>query len=120
MQENPEQIISAKCDNAVTPSRFVKYTSTGVDVATAGTDKIAGVYYGKVTSTAGQTIAVVRLGTVIVEASAAISKGAYVTATTGGKAVSTTTSGDTVAGIARQAAANSGDLIEVALTYFKY
>lgn len=120
MQENPTLIKSALADAAISAHRFVKLTSTGVATATTGTDKIYGVHGGDVAAASGGTIPVVVLGTAIVTASTAISKLAYVTATTNGKAVTTTSSGDTVRGIALQAASADGDLIEILLTYFKY
>lgn len=120
MQENTSVLTKSELSDAVIqPYRFVKLTSTGVDVATAGTDKIYGAYRGNVANDAGDTVAIVVLGTVIVEASAAISKGDYVTATTGGKAVATTTAGNVVRGIALEDAAEDGDLIEVMLVYFQ-
>lgn len=120
-QDNPQVVTSDLSDNIVQPHRFVKETSTGVDVATAGTDKIAGVFNGDIANAAGDTIPVVRGGTVLIEASAAITKGAYVTATSGGKAVATTTEGDVVRGVAREATTNgNGDLIEIMLTYFHH
>lgn len=55
------------------------------------------------------------VGIAIVEASTAILEGAYVGATTDGKAVTTSATG-VVLGIALEAAAEAGDLISVLLT----
>ncbi|MFC8008945.1 DUF2190 family protein [Streptomyces cinereoruber] len=120
MQENPLQVKSELADAELTPRRFVKLTSTGIDVATAGTDKIYGVMNKANTVPAGETAPVITEGTAIVEASAAISKGAYVTATTGGKAVATTTAGHVVRGMALEAADADGDMIEIQLTFFHH
>jgi len=119
-QENPTQVISELSDEVIQPDRFVKYSATGVAISTAGTDKIAGVCNQDVANTSGDTIPVVIAGTVRVEASASIDKGAYVTATTAGKAIATTTTDDIVRGIAREAAAADGDIIEIQLTYFHH
>ncbi|MGW6120449.1 DUF2190 family protein [Nocardia sp. NPDC055165] len=120
MQENPVLVKSELADNALTSRRFVKLTSTGIDVATAGTDKIYGVMNKPSSVAAGETAPVIVLGTAIVEASAAISKGAYVTATAAGKAVATTTAGHLVRGIALEAADADGDLIEIMLVAFHH
>lgn len=118
MQENTILTKSELADNALTANRFVKLTSTGVDTATAGTDKIDGV--NRYAVAAGETATVTVLGTAIVEASGVIGKGAYVTATTAGKAIATTTAGHVVRGVALEAAAADGDLIEVLLTFFHH
>lgn len=123
MQENPILTKSGLADAAIASHRFVKKTTTGdytIAAATAGTDSIDGVMAANVAATTGQTVPVTVMGTAIVEASGAITRGAYVTATTAGKAIATTTPADTVRGIARTAATNSGDLIEIDLVYFFY
>lgn len=96
----------------------VKLDSNGkVVTATAGTDVIIGVVHVAVAS--GKA-ADVRLrsgqGTAIITASDVVAIGAAVTATTGGKAVTTTTANNQIIGYAIQAAAADGDLIEIMLS----
>lgn len=117
---NPILIKTQIADAAISAFRFVKLTATGVDVATAGTDVIHGVCTKEEGVLAGEATPIAVEGTVKVVASAAISKGAFVTATTGGKAVATTTTGNIVRGIALTPAAADGDIIEIQLTVFKY
>ena len=111
---------SGLADAAIVAFRFVKLTSTGIAAATAGTDKIAGVMSQDTDAAAGDTAPYTVVGVAKVEASAAIAIGAYVTATTAGKAVTTVTAGDVVRGIALEAATADGDLINVMLTYFHH
>lgn len=104
---------SITADNAIGQYRVVKVTSTGCDVATAGTDAIIGVEQNGCAATEQ---AVVRfIGTTKVVASAAISAGAWLTATTAGKVVTTTTDKNVVLGRALEAAAADGDVIECML-----
>lgn len=105
---------SVLADAAITQFRLVKITSTGVDVATASSDKIFGVEQNG--CALGEQACVRFAGTSKVTASAAISVGDYVTATTGGKAVTTTTDKHKAAGIALEAATADGDIIEIWLT----
>jgi hypothetical protein len=120
-QYNPLFLDTRQAAAAVSPNRFVKIASGGkAQHATAGTDVIHGVSDIDVAAATDDYIAVVTEGTAIVEASGAISEGAYVTATTDGKAVATTTAGHTVRGYALQAAGADGDKIEVKLTYFHH
>ena len=104
--------------------RLVKLDSTQnkVVVATGGTDNIIGVVLdgGKASGDRVRVGLLSAQGTLLVVASAAITLGASVTATTGGKAVATTTTGNIVAGIALEAAAADGDLIEILPTRYKY
>lgn len=111
---------SGLADAAILAHRFVKLSSTGVDVATVGTDVIAGVMNKEEGVATGDTAPFVSEGIAKVVASAAIAKGAHVTATAGGKAVTTTTGGNVVRGIALNAAAADGDLVDILLTYFHY
>jgi hypothetical protein len=116
MQTERERTFLAGADLSSSQYRFVKLDSTQnkVVVATSGTDKIIGVllnapklgWEAKVGLLGGN-------GTYQIVASAAIALGAYLTATTGGKAVTTTTAGNVVAGQALEAAAADGDLIEI-------
>jgi hypothetical protein len=107
---------SSTADAAITLHQVLKNTSTGVDVATAGTDKIVGVAQNAAAT--GEQVGVQFTGTAKCIASAAISKGAWVTATTGGKVVTTVTDKNVVLGQALEAAAADGDFIEVQLGIF--
>lgn len=86
-----------------------------VVLATAGTDKIIGVLQNRPVQ--GEAAAVAVFGKVKMVASAAISAGAYVTATAGGQAVATTTPGHWVIGIALTTAANANEVIEVLIQH---
>jgi hypothetical protein len=81
-----------------------------VVVATAGTDEV--VAFAASAGSAGDYVAVqegiVQYGI----ASAAISAGAKLAATTGGKLVTTTTDGHIVVGYAKEAAGADGDLFQ--------
>ena len=116
---NPYITRPANTDLSTKQNYFVKLTSGKVALAAAGTDKILGVL-NNYPSAANQAATVQITGTAKVVASGAISALAYVTSDSAGKAVATTSSGDTVRGIALEAAAADGDIIEVLLTYFKY
>lgn len=96
---------------------FVKLgdTTNSVALATADTDKIIGVVTDFVHGTAGTPVTVAIDGTVKVVSSGSVSKGAWVTATTGGKAAATTTSNKVVRGVALEAGAADGDVFEVML-----
>jgi hypothetical protein len=100
-------------DAAITAFQVLKVTSTGVDVATAATDAIVGV--AQMAAAITEAVTYRFIGTTKAVASAAISAGAKVTATTGGKIVTTTTDHHVVLGIALEAAAADGDIIEVQL-----
>lgn len=89
---------------------FVKMTATGLAPATALTDAVVGVVQRK--GIASEALPVMANGISMVEASAAIDKGALVGPTTGGKAVTSTTQ---YCGIALEAA-KAGDIIPVLLT----
>lgn len=116
MQTGRTRTFVAGADLSSSQYRFVKHGSTQnqVVVATAGTDKIIGVLLN---APKANDVAEVGLlngsGTYYVIASTSITKDAYVTATTGGKAVATTTAGHVVAGQALEAATNDGDVIEI-------
>ncbi len=105
---------SHTADAAITQYRVVKNTSTGVATATAATDKLCGV--AQLGAATGDQVPVQLTGTAKCVASAAISKGAWVTATTGGKIVATTTDHDVVLGQALEAASADGDIVEVQLS----
>lgn len=82
-------------------------------------DNVADIPVGVVTDfyrgTAGMPVTVAIAGTCKVVASAAITKGAWVGSTNGGKAVAKTSNGDVVRGFALEAASADGDIIEVLL-----
>jgi hypothetical protein len=123
MQTGRDRTFIAGADLSNSQYRFVKLDSTQnkVIVATAGTDNIIGVLLNAPKS--GEEARVGLLngnGTYQIVASTLISLGAVMTATTGGKAVTTSTTGHRVAGIALEAAAADGDLIEIQPTNFKY
>jgi hypothetical protein len=116
MQTGRERTFIAGADLSSSQYRFVKHDSTQnqVIVATAGTDKIIGVLLNAPKSGWEARVGLLNgSGTYQVVASTSISKDAYVTATTGGKAVTTTTAGNVVAGQALEAAGADGDLIEI-------
>jgi hypothetical protein len=110
------EVRSHTADNAITKNTVVKLTSTGVDVATAGSDKICGVAMSD--AAAGDQVAVQFTGTAKIQASTSISKGAWITATTDGQAAATTTDHNVVVGMALEAATAQNDLIEVQLGIF--
>jgi hypothetical protein len=118
-QEHTVLVTTQAADAAISPFRFVKKTATGVATSTAATDKILGVMNANQAVAAGQATPVSVLGTAIVEASAAVAVGDQVTAASDGRAKTTTTTGDTVRGIALEAATAAGDRIEVMLVWFK-
>lgn len=82
------------------------------DIATAGTDDIIGVITegGKAS---GDPVTIQDLTDVSVTMSASCNEGDWITATTGGKGVATTTDGDVVLGWAMEAAGADGDRIKV-------
>lgn len=100
-------------DAAIAAYQVVKITTTGIDVATAATDAIVGV--AQIGVAISEQCTYRFIGTTKVIASAAISAGAKLTATTGGKVVTTTSDHNTVVGIALEAASADGDLLEMQL-----
>lgn len=103
-------------DAAITKNTFVKLTSTGVDVATAATDKIIGIALNTVAT--GEQVSVCISGTAKVQASTTISIGAWLTATTAGQAVTTTTDHQVVVGVALSAATAQNDYVEMTIAPF--
>lgn len=98
---------------------IVQMDSSGdMEVAEGATDLLLGVLQDKPES--GQAGTYRHKGTSKVIASAAIAIGAYVTTNNAGKAVTTTTQGDAVIGMALEAAAADGDIIEIQLMRFNY
>jgi hypothetical protein len=123
MVTSRERTFIAGADLSSSQYRYVKLHSTQnqVVVATAGTDKIIGVLLNAPKSGWEARVGLLNgAGTYQIVASAAIALGAYVTATTGGKAVTTTTAGNVVAGEALEAAGADGDLIEILPTNFHH
>lgn len=105
---------------AIPAYRFVK-TPGALAVATAGTDKILGVTGENGGGASENTTVNIGVGiTAKLQVSAAVSVGAYLTATTGGKGVTTTTAGQVVRAIALEEATADNDVIEVLLTYFHH
>lgn len=102
---------------------IVKFdTNNAVVLATAGTDEICGVIDEAPQGATG-SVSVAHVsgaGTGKVIASTTISKRAFLTATTGGKAVTTTTPGNRVFGRARDAALATNDIIEYEKMFFIY
>ncbi|MCK4454537.1 DUF2190 family protein [Candidatus Parcubacteria bacterium] len=96
---------------------FVQMDSSGdMEIGEGATDLLLGVLQDKPES--GQAGTYRHEGTTKVVASGAIAIGADVTSDAAGKAVTTTTQGDKVKGIALEAAAADGDIIEIQLVHF--
>lgn len=114
--------LAVKAENAIEKYRFAKVGAghRTVDVATAGTDNILGVTVDECGATAENAVTVQTTGTIKVTASAAIAVGDYLTATADGKAVATTTAGDTVRAIALASATAVDQVIEAQLVYFPH
>jgi len=115
MQTGRTRTFIAGADLSSSQYRYVKHGSTQntVVVATSGTDKIIGVLLNAPKANDVAEIGLLNgSGTYYITASAVIAKDAYLTATTGGKAVATTTAGNVVAGQALEAAGADGDIIE--------
>jgi len=94
---------------------ITKLTSTGVDLAGTATSLICGVLQN--TPDTGEQATVQFLGTSKVKAGGNVAIGDWVTATTGGKAVATTTDKDFVVGQALEVAVD-GDIFEIRLCLF--
>ena len=100
---------------AVAARRIVKLTGDGeVAPATAARDAVIGIS-AEVAGAKDGRVDVHLAGIATVEASAAIGRGALVTAAADGKAVATTTAGNAAIGRALDAATAAGDLIPVLL-----
>lgn len=112
MYEVPGRQISVRLKEAQTGKYlFMKYGADGAELATAATDTVIGVLQREGIAT--EVVPVMENGISMVEASAAIAKGALVGPTTGGKAV--TVSDGAYSGIAMEAATAAGDIIPVLL-----
>ena len=104
---------------ALAPYTAVKLATARntVEQATAATHKTIGITLGEATA-AGQSIAVKKGGFALAEVGAGNwAKGAYLTPTTAGKLIATTTAADIVVGIAMEAA-TADELGEVQLFPF--
>jgi len=98
---------------------IVQLSAAGdIEVGEGATDLLVGVLQNKPAS--GEAALYRFAGTTKVVASAAVAIGAKLTTTAAGKAVTTTTAGDMVVGIALEAAAADGDIIEMQLMFFHY
>lgn len=117
---NNNSRLAVQAESAIEAFRFVKTGTAEKSVvpATAGTDAIVGVTVDDCGTTAGNAVTIQIANTIKVTAGGAVSAGAFVTAGADGKAVATTTAGDTVRGIALTEATADGQVIEVLLTYF--
>lgn len=118
-QFNPssgERTFKAGADLSAKQYFIVKLDSTQnqVVLAAAATDKLLGVLLNA--PVANQEARVhMNVGTTKVIAGAAIALGSYVTSDGSGKAIATTTDKHKTLGIALEAAAADGDIIEVAM-----
>lgn len=108
MQSLPILTLTVALPGPVAAHRFVSPVGdqAGADAVALGVARTAGV--------AGERVPVEVLGTAIVEAGAAVAAGAALKVDAAGKAIPWATSGAKV-GIALQAAAADGDLIEILL-----
>lgn len=105
---------SITADAAVAQYALVKVTTTGCDVATADTDKIIGVAQNAAAT--GEQVCVRFVGTSKIVSSGSIVAGDRITATTGGKGLTTVTNLKTFVGVALEAGTTSGDICEILLT----
>lgn len=127
-QIDRERTFKAGADLTGSQFRLVKLSAANtVVVATAATDTIIGILQNApIPGDAARVTLLSAQGTAQVVASAAIAVGARITATTGGKAVTAVQAAagaqptTSVAGVAIDAAAADGDLIEVMLADFKF
>lgn len=106
---NESSVRSFPCAVALGAGVAVKFAAGLIVAATAGTDKIIGVT--DVANDAGQD-AQVRLrsgsGTAIGRAGGTVAVADYVTATTAGELIATTTAGNEIVGCALETAADDG------------
>jgi hypothetical protein len=92
--------------------KFVKMTSTGINLATSGTDVVVGVLQNKPTT--GQVCELMAVGQSKVIAGAAITQGAGVMSDSLGRAI-TATSTNFIQGVSWQGAGALGDVTTVLL-----
>ena len=108
MQSFPILTLSHVCSGAIAAHRFVTH---------AGDQAVANENARGVSRTAGADTEIIPLdvmGTTVVEAGAAVTAGASLKSDANGKAITQTT-GTPILGVALQAAAADGDLIEILL-----
>jgi hypothetical protein len=119
---NPMLTKSRTAEGAIPASRIVTMgtTESQVTLATGAADALIGVSQSVVDAADTETVDIHFVGIVDVVAGGAITAGAWVTATTGGKAAATTTAGDELIGTALTSAAADGDIIEVVLSTSRY
>lgn len=91
----------------------MKYTSSGVNIATAAGEPILGILQNKPVS--GAVADVCTLGVCKAVAGAAITKGAKLMTDANGRVITAATTGSTIIGWALEAAGASGDIITIAL-----
>jgi hypothetical protein len=111
-----ERSFKAGADLSAKQYFFVKLDTTQnqVVLATSAT-AVFGILKNAPKSGEVANVVMPQEGTMKVVAAGVIALGAYVTSDSSGKAVSTTTNKDICMGIALQAAAADGDIIEIAL-----
>jgi hypothetical protein len=118
----PSRIVcsSTTADNTFLQSALS--TSPNFGVAQQGTRRAPGTGDDDGNAAiAGETIQIYGPGCVApVEASGAITQGDFVTADINGRAITTTSAGDTVVGMALQAATALGDIIAILVMVFRY
>jgi hypothetical protein len=104
-------------DTSLAKYRLVKLGTNADEVvaATADTDVIIGVTLEDADSTAGNPISVVTSGIVKVVIASASTKGGYITATTGGKGILTTTNLKKYVGILLETTTASNQVAQVLL-----
>jgi hypothetical protein len=104
-------------NTTVNPYRIVKLGTAADEVvaATADTDVMFGVSDESADATAGNPVGIVLTGVVKLCIASASTKGGYITATTGGKGVLTTTNLKKVVGILLETTTESDQIAQVLL-----
>ena len=104
-------------DTSVIKYRLVKQGTTALQVvaATADTDVLFGITDDSASSTAGEPVGVTVTGFAKLVIASATTKGAYITATTGGKGVATTTDKKKYVGILQETTTVSDQVAMVQL-----
>lgn len=104
-------------NTTVNPYRLVKLGTAADEVvaATADTDVLFGVTDESADATAGNPVGVITSGIAKVVIASATSKGAYITATTGGKGAATTTNLKKYVGILLETTTASDQVAQVLL-----
>ena len=102
-------------DTSVIANRLVKLGTSADEVvaATADTDVLFGVADESADSTAGNPVGVITAGIVKLCIASASTKGGYITATTGGKGILTTTNLKKVIGVLLETTTVSDQLAQV-------